>query len=74
MTSQPAGGTPAGRPRAQPRPRTRPWHTRPRHHVVRRTRTGGTWVAAALGTGATAPASSCYVKLRAWCRVSDVAV
>jgi hypothetical protein len=27
-----------------------------------------------VGPLITAPASSCYVKLRAWCRVSDVVV
>ena len=52
MTSQPAGGTQPAAPDTAAPANQALAHPAPVHHVVRRTRIGGTWVAAALGTGA----------------------
>ena len=48
MTSQPAGGTQPAAPDTAAPANQAPAHPAPVHHVVRRTRIGGIWVAAAL--------------------------
>ena len=48
MTSQPAGGTQPAAPGTAAPANQAPAHPAPVYHVVRRTRIGGIWVAAAL--------------------------